>query len=163
MQREKTISISEVMTPDKANFTGNIHGGYILGLLDKAAYACASRYCGKDVVTLSVDRVFFNEPIHVGELVTCLASVNFVGKTSMEIGMKVLAENIQTGQIRHTNTCYFTMVAVDEGFKPSPVEPLSLDTTLEKRRFNEAKKRRERRIQSLREYQEHKSKEHKND
>ena len=110
MQHEKSITIAEVMTPEKANFTGNIHGGHILCLLDKAAYACAARYSGKDVVTLSVDRVFFNKPVHIGELVSCHATVNYVGNTSMEIGIKVIAEHLKTGKKRHTNTCYFTMI-----------------------------------------------------
>lgn len=152
MERQKTLSMSEVMTPDMANFTGNVHGGYLLSFLDKVAYACATRYCSFDVVTLSVDQVVFKEPIHVGELVTCLATVNFVGKTSMEIGMKVLSENIKTGNVRHTNTCYFTMVAIDNNFKPMPISPLTLQNDLEKRRFEEAKLRRERRLLSMQEH-----------
>ena len=108
------LSMSVLMTPNMANFAGNVHGGTILRLLDQAAFACASQYSGSYVVTLSVDQVLFKEPIHVGELVTFLASVNFVGKTSMEIGIRVEAQNIQQRTIRHTNTCYFTMVAVDE-------------------------------------------------
>ncbi len=144
--------MAEIMTPDKANFMGNVHGGDLLSFLDKAAYACATRYCGQNVVTLSVDQVVFKEPIHVGELVTCLATINFVGQTSMEVGMKVLAENIKTGQVRHTNTCYFTMVAIDHHFKPISVPPLHLHTALEERRYEEAKLRRERRLNSMREH-----------
>ena len=92
--RQMTMTL--LMTPDMANFSGNVHGGIVLKLLDQVAYACASRYAGKYVVTLSVDQVMFRQPIHVGEVVTFLASVNFVGKTSMEVGVKVIAENIQT-------------------------------------------------------------------
>lgn len=151
--REKTVSMSEIMTPNMTNFTGNVHGGYLLSLLDRVAYACATRYCGADVVTLSVDQVFFKEPIHVGELVTCFACVNYVGKTSMEIGIKVVAENVKTGVTRHTNTCYFTMVAIDESGKPAAViPPLPLDDDLSKRRFNEAKLRREQRLKLSREH-----------
>lgn len=150
----KTIEMSEIMTPDMTNFTGNVHGGYLLSLLDKVAYACAARYCGYPCVTLSVDRVFFKEPIYVGEIVTCYATVNFVGKTSMEIGIKVEAENITTHKRRHTNTCYFTMVAVDPtSLKPVAVPSLDLTTDLDKRRFNEAKLRRDTRLKFYQEHQ----------
>ena len=122
LQNELTMSV--LMTPDLANFTGNVHGGDLLKMLDQVAYACASRYSGSYVVTLSVDQVIFREPIHVGELVTFLASVNYVGKTSMEVGIRVQAENIQNRTIRHTNICYFTMVAVDQYGKPTGCHPL---------------------------------------
>ncbi len=111
-----------------ANFSGNVHGGTILKLLDQVAYACASRYAGTYVVTLSVDQVTFRQPIHVGELVTFLASVNFTGKSSMEIGIKVVTENIRTQVVRHTQSCFFTMVAVDDEHKPTAVPPLSPST-----------------------------------
>lgn len=96
-----------LMTPDMANFAGNVHGGTVLRFLDQVAYACASRYSGCYVVTLSVDQVTFREPIHVGELVSFLATVNYVGTSSMEIGIKVVAENIQTQTVRHANSCFF--------------------------------------------------------
>jgi len=118
------LSMSVLMTPDTANFSGNVHGGTILKLLDQVAYACASRYAGTYVVTLSVDQVMFRQPIHVGELVTFLASVNHTGSSSMEIGIKVIAENIRTQENRHVNSCFFTMVAVDDQGKPTPVPPL---------------------------------------
>ena len=137
------LSMTVLMTPDMANFSGNVHGGAILKYLDSVAYACASRYSGSYVVTLSVDRVVFRQPIHVGELVTFLASVNYTGSTSMEIGIKVVTENIQKGLVRHTNSCYFTMVAVDETRTPVKVPPLRTDTDIQKRRFEEAEKRRE--------------------
>lgn len=137
------LSMTVLMTPDMANFSGNVHGGAILKYLDSVAYACASRYSGSYVVTLSVDRVVFRQPIHVGELVTFLASVNYTGSTSMEIGIKVVTENIQKGLVRHTNSCYFTMVAVDEDRNPVKVPPLQTETEEQKRRFREAEKRRE--------------------
>ena len=115
------LSMTVLMTPDMANFSGNVHGGHILKLLDQVAYACASRYAGRYVVTLSVDQVVFRQPIHVGELVTFLASVNYTGRTSMEIGIKVVTENIRNQVVRHTNSCYFTMVAVDDDGKPAEV------------------------------------------
>lgn len=140
------LSMSVLMTPDMANFTGNVHGGDLLKMLDQVAYACASRYSGSYVVTLSVDQVIFREPIHVGELVTFLASINYVGKTSMEVGIRVEAENIQARTIRHTNSCYFTMVAIDENRKPVAVPPLNLETDEQVRRYHAGKIRKEQRL-----------------
>lgn len=137
------ISMTVLMTPDMANFTGNVHGGTILKLLDQVAYACASRYCGRYVVTLSVDQVMFRQPIHVGELVTFLASVNYTGTTSMEIGIKVVAENIQTQTVRHANSCFFTMVAMDDERNPASVPPLTPLTPDQQRRHQAARARRE--------------------
>ena len=137
------LRMTVLMTPDMANFSGNVHGGTILKLLDQVAYACASRYAGTYVVTLSVDQVTFRQPIHVGELVTFLASVNYTGKSSMEIGIKVVTENIRTQVVRHTQSCFFTMVAVDDEHKPTPVPPLSPNTPDEVRRFKAAQLRRQ--------------------
>ena len=128
------LTMTVLMTPDMANFAGNVHGGTILKFLDQVAYACASRYAGRYVVTLSVDQVMFRQPIHVGELVTFLASVNFTGNSSMEIGIKVLAENIRTQEVRHANSCFFTMVAVDDDRKPVPVPQLRPFSPDERRR-----------------------------
>lgn len=135
------LSMSVLMTPDTANFSGNVHGGTILKLLDQVAYACASRYAGTYVVTLSVDQVMFRQPIHVGELVTFLASVNHTGSSSMEIGIKVIAENIRTQENRHVNSCFFTMVAVDDAGKPTAVSPLRPFTPDERRRHGAAEVR----------------------
>ena len=118
------LTMTVLMTPDMANFSGNVHGGTILKFLDQVAYACASRYAGRYVVTLSVDQVMFRQPIYVGELVTFQASVNHTGRSSMEIGIKVLAENIRTQELRHANSCFFTMVAVDDERKPVAVPKL---------------------------------------
>jgi acyl-CoA hydrolase len=137
------LSMSVLMTPDLANFAGNVHGGTLLKYLDEVAYACASRYAGSYVVTLAVDQVTFREPIHVGELVTFFAAVNFTGRTSMEVGVKVVAENFRSKISRHTNSCFFTMVAVDEAMKPSPVPPLEPQTRIERERFEAARLRRE--------------------
>ena len=128
------LSMSLLMTPDMANFSGNVHGGALLKLLDQVAYACASRYAARYVVTLSVDQVMFLQPIHVGELVTFLASVNHTGTSSMEVGVKVVAENIRTQVVRHANSCFFTMVAVDDEGKPVPVPPLRPFSPDERRR-----------------------------
>lgn len=135
-----------LMTPDTANFSGNVHGGTILKLLDEVAYACASRYAKRYVVTLNVDNVTFREPIHVGELVTFMASINYTGRTSMEVGIKVVAENIRTEQTRHVNSCFFTMVAVDDDRKPIAVPPFEPSTPEEIRRYEAAKLRRQRQI-----------------
>ena len=136
------LSMTILMTPDMANFSGNVHGGHILKYLDQVAYACASRYAGQYVVTLSVDQVVFREPIHVGELVTFLASVNYTGRTSMEIGIKVVTEDIRQKLVRHTNSCYFTMVAVDELGNPTLVPQLEPRDAEERQRFEAATQRR---------------------
>jgi acyl-CoA hydrolase len=136
------LTMTVLMTPDTANFAGNVHGGTILKLLDQVAYACASRYAGRYVVTLSVDQVMFRQPIHVGELVTFLASVNHTGTSSMEVGIKVIAEEIRTKSVRHVNSCFFTMVAVDDDRKPVPVPPLQPTTPDERRRHAAAEVRR---------------------
>lgn len=137
------LSMTILMTPDMANFSGNVHGGIILKFLDQVAYACASRYAGAYVVTLSVDQVTFRQPIHVGELVTFYAAVNYTGRTSMEIGIKVVTEDIRGRTVRHTNSCYFTMVAVDENGQPIPVPSLTPQNGEERNRFEAAKLRRE--------------------
>jgi len=147
-ETQRELSMTLLMTPDMANFSGNVHGGVLLKLLDQVAYACASRYAGAYVVTLSVDQVMFKQPIHVGELVTFLASVNYVGTTSMEIGIKVVAENIRARTVRHTNSCYFTMVALDEAGKTVPVPALTLENEIHKRRFREAEIRKKMRIEA---------------
>lgn len=141
-QGPASLSMTLLMTPEMANFAGNVHGGTLLKLLDQAAYACASRYAGNYVVTLSVDRVLFREVVHVGELVTLSASVNHVGRTSMEVGIRVDAEDIRAGTRRHANSSYFTMVAVDAHGAAVPVPPLRPGTEVARRRFRDAEKRR---------------------
>lgn len=152
----RLLTMSEVMTPEKVNFSGNIHGGYILKLIDLVAYVCAARYSGHYVVTLSVDNVLFKQSIYVGELVTCYATINYVGRTSMEVGIKIIAENLVTGEKRHTNSCYVTMVAVDKNLKPVNVKPLTINNDIEQRRFEEAKIRRETRMKQARAHAERK-------
>ncbi|MYL22954.1 acyl-CoA thioesterase [Halomonas alkaliantarctica] len=150
---QRDLSMTVLMTPDMANFSGKVHGGAILKKLDEVAYACASRYSGHYVVTLSVDQVLFKQPIHVGELVTFLACVNHVGRSSMEVGIKVVAEDIRQKVIRHTNSCYLSMVAVDEKGKPARVPPLRLETPLQKLRFEKAALRKKLRKQAEHEEQ----------
>ena len=132
------LQMTVLMTPDTANFAGNVHGGHLLKLLDQVAYACASRHAGRYVVTVSVDQVTFREPIQVGELVTFLASVNHTGNSSMEVGIKVVAEEIRHRVVRHVNSCFFTMVAVDDARRPVAVPALEPATADEKRRWEAA-------------------------
>jgi len=149
----RSVVVSEVMRPEKANFAGNIHGGYIMQMCDRVAYACAARYSSRYVVTLSVDKILFKQAIHVNELVTFYARINHVGKTSMEVGIRVVAENLLTQERRHTNSCFLTMVAVDEHLRPTPVEPLELRNEAEKRRFDEAILRKEMNLTSTQEHE----------
>ena len=137
------LTMTVLMTPDMANFSGKVHGGAILKLLDQVAYACGSRYAGRYVVTLSVDQVMFRQAINVGELVTFLASVNHTGTSSMEIGIKVVAEDIRKQSVRHANSCFFTMVAVDDEGRTTAVPPLEPSTPEEIRRFAAARLRRQ--------------------
>ncbi|NNJ09533.1 acyl-CoA thioesterase [Chloroflexales bacterium ZM16-3] len=141
--QQRQLQMTVLMTPDTANFSGNVHGGHVLKLLDQVAYACASRYSGGYVVTGSVDQVIFRERIHVGELVTFRASVNFTGSSSMEVGVRVVAEEITTRTARHVITCYFTMVALDENEKPRKLVPLTIETADQRRRWAAAQLRRE--------------------
>lgn len=141
-ERPKSLSMTVLMTPDMANFSGKVHGGTLLKLLDEVAYACASRYAGTYVVTLSVDRVLFRDAICVGELVSFEAAVNYTGRTSLEVGIGVYTENIRDGRRRHTNSSYFTMVAVDDDGNPVPVPPLVPATDDERARHDAAAARR---------------------
>ena len=129
------------MLPSHSNFSGKIHGGYILNLMDQIAFACASKHSGAYCVTASVDTVDFINPIEVGELVTMKASVNYVGRTSMVIGIRVESEHIQTGEIKHCNSSYFTMVAKDENGDPKEVPGLILNDKVEVKRFLKSLKR----------------------
>lgn len=129
------VTISELMLPSHTNFSGKIHGGYILSLLDQIAFACASKYSGNYCVTASVDTVDFLNPIEVGELVTMKSSVNYVGNSSMIIGIRVESENIQTGKIKHCNSSYFTMVSMNNEGKSVPVPGLILSNNDDIRRF----------------------------
>jgi len=133
--KSSRVTISQLMLPSHTNFSGKIHGGYLLSLLDQIAFACASKYSGNYCVTASVDTVDFLNPIEVGELVTLKASVNYVGNSSMIVGIRVEAENIQTGKVKHCNSSYFTMVAKDEQGKNTKVPGLLLSNYEEVRRF----------------------------
>ncbi len=129
------------MLPSHSNFSGKIHGGHILNLMDQIAFACASKHSGHYCVTASVNRVNFLNPVEVGELLSMKASINYTGNTSMVVGVRVEAENIQTGQIKHCNSSYFTMVAKDEQGKNTAVPGLILDSKESIRRFARSLKR----------------------
>ena len=138
---DSQISLSQLMLPSNSNFNGKIHGGYILSLLDQIAFACASKHSRAYCVTASVDTVDFLSPIEIGELVTLKASVNYVGNSSMIIGIRVEAENIQTGVIKHCNSSYFTMIAKDKAGNSIPVPGLILKDDNDIRRFIKGIKR----------------------
>ena len=140
--RASRTTITELMIPSYANFGGKIHGGILLSLMDKVAYACASRHSGAYCVTVSVDGVDFLQPVDVGDLVSLKASVNYVGRTSLVVGIQVTAENVQGAFVKHTNTSYFTMVARDGDGQPVVVPPLRLETDDDIRRFVTASERR---------------------
>ena len=145
---DRCLTMSLIMMPDKANFSGHVHGGYLMQLLDQVAYACAARYAGAYVVTLSADQILFKNPIMVGDMLHFYATVNYVGSSSMEIGIKVIAENLKSKERRHTNTCYFTMVALGENNKPTKVKPLELSTDLQRYRYKEAERRKKMRLEA---------------
>ncbi len=139
--RESRVSITELMLPSHSNFGGKIHGGHILNLMDQIAFACASKHSRSYCVTASVNRVDFLSPVEVGELLTLKASINYTGKTSMVIGVRVESENITTGKKRHCNSSYFTMVAKDEEGNSLPVPGLLVQDQNGIRRFARSKYR----------------------
>jgi len=143
--RESQHETSELMMPGDANNQGHVFGGVILSMMDKTAAIAAFRHCRLNVVTASIDRVDFREPIHLGDLVVMKASVNFAGRTSMEVGVRVEAEELLSGRRRHTNSCYLTFVAVDRNGRPVEVPALKPETPDEIRRYEAAKERRQQR------------------
>ena len=145
--RESQHETSELMMPQHANNLGHVFGGVILSMMDKAAAIAAIRHARRNVVTASIDRVDFREPVKVGDLVVMHASVNYVGRSSMEVGVRVEAEDLLTGNRRHTNSCYLTFVAIDKDGRPIEVPLLVPETPDEERRFEAAKERRRRRLE----------------
>jgi len=150
-------TITELMVPAYANFGGKIHGGTLLSLMDKIAYVCASKHAGNYCVTVSVDTVQFLQPAEVGEVVSLMGSVNYVGNTSLVVGIKVIAENVQSGVTKHTNTCYFTMMAKGPDGNKATVPPLILETDDDIRRFSSALARRQLRQEGLRKMEAYKA------
>lgn len=144
--RDSSIIMAQMMVPQDANPAGNIHGGVIVKLIDTAGGVAAFRHARMNVVTASIDRLDFHHPVYVGDLIFLKASVNYVGRTSMEVGVRVEAENLLTGEVRKTASAYLTYVALDKNGRPAPVPPLILETEEERRRHREAERRRERRL-----------------
>jgi uncharacterized protein (TIGR00369 family) len=136
-------TLTELMIPAYANFGGKVHGGILLSLMDKVAYVCAAKHAGNYCVTASIDHVDFLQPVEVGEMVSLKASVNYVGSTSLLVGIRITSENIKTQVTKHTNTSYFTMVAKDENHRSVQVPGLILETREEIRRFVEAIRRKD--------------------
>ena len=145
--RRSESAISEVMMPHMANGLGNVHGGVLLGMIDRVGAVAAIRHAQRICVTVSVDQVDFREPIHLGELVTMHAMVNYVHRTSLEVGVRVEAENLITGVKRHTNSCYLTFVAIDDARRPVEVPRLIPETEEEQQRYRAAERRRAQRIE----------------
>lgn len=138
-----------LMTPDLANFSGAVHGGALLRLLDQVAYSCASRYCKSYVVTLFLDQVYFRQPVNVGDLVTFKANVNFTANTTLEVGIRTEAALPTEDETRHVMSCYFTMMAKNEQGEPMTVPPLPIDSDVEQRLFESGRMRREMRREML--------------
>ncbi len=144
--KDTAVITAQVMGPPDVNIAGNIHGGAIMRLIDTAAGAVAMRHARANAVTASIDRLDFHYPVYPGDLVTCKACLNLVGKTSMEIGVRVETEDLMTGEIRHTASAYLTFVALDKSGRPMLLPPLILETEEERRRNQEAQIRREARL-----------------
>jgi len=153
--RESQHETSELMMPEHANNMGHVFGGVILSMMDKTAAIAAFRHSRAAVVTASIDRVDFREPIHLGDLVVMKASVNYVGRSSMEVGVRVEAEDLLTGVRRHTNSCYLTFVAVDRNGRPIEVAGLEPETENEQRRNVAAQERRRRRLEERQAEEQH--------
>lgn len=153
--RESRLSITELMLPAHSNFGGKIHGGHILNLMDQIAFACASKHSQKYCVTASVNRVDFRSPVDVGELLTLKAAINYTGRTSMVVGVRVESENITTGKKRHCNSSYFTMVAKDENGKSAEIPGLLVKDEQGIRRFVRSKVRKEAAFQRDTHFDEH--------
>jgi len=145
--KNSQTTITELMIPSYANFGGKVHGGILLSLMDKVAYVCASKHSGAYCVTVSVDGVEFKEPVEVGDLISLAASVNYVGNSSMIVGIRVTSLQPKTGIEKHTNSCYFTMVAKNQEGELETVPQLILESELEVRRFCDAKKLRKLRFE----------------
>lgn len=140
---ESTVLMAQLMTPEDANPAGNVHGGVIMKLIDNAGGTAAARHSRSNVVTASIDRLHFHHPVYIGNLITLKASLNMVGRTSMEVGVRVEAENLLSGEVRHTASAYLTYVALDSKSRPVRVPPLIIESSEQARRSEEAKARRE--------------------
>ena len=144
--RSSHIQLAQLMMPEHANMQGNVHGGWIMKLVDEAGALAAIRHAGRRVVTVAIDQMVFRQPIRIGDLIILEADVTFVGRTSIEVEVQVVAENPITGQRTHTNTAYLVYVSIGEDGKPAPVPPLLAENPAEKARMESARQRHERRL-----------------
>jgi uncharacterized protein (TIGR00369 family) len=149
---DSRVEIAQVMYPEHANPAGNVHGGHILKLVDQAAAIAGARHTHCNVVTASVDRMDFISPVYIGNVVFAKASINFTGKTSMEIGVRIEAECLKTGTHTHVGSAYLTFIALDEEDKPTEIPSIITETDEEKRRYDEAKRRRALRLQKAKKH-----------
>ena len=147
--KDSRLTIVQQMTQQDANLAGNVHGGVIMKLIDNTAGIVGVRHTGGNVVTASIDRIDFHNPVFVGDLLRVSASINYVGNSSMEIGVRIEAENVLTGQVRHTGSAYLTFVSLDDKFKARKIPPVILETDDEKRRNCEAQERRRLRLEAV--------------
>lgn len=143
---EISLVLTHLMMPADANYMGSIHGGIIMKLIDEAAAACAYRFCRTNVATAAIDRIDFHHPVQIGDLVRLRATVNYTGRTSMEVGVRVEAEDLRSGRVTHTNSAYVVFVAINDAGRPTPVPPLVPETSQQKIRFAAAEKRRLKRL-----------------
>ena len=140
------VTLAQLMGPQDANLHGNVHGGNLMKLMDEAGGSAAMRHARRPVVTVAVDQVLFREPVHLGDLVTLVAELTYIGRTSIEVRLEVTAQNLFSGQLTHTNTAYFVYVALDDNGRPTPVPPLLLDTPDEQRRWRAGQQRQAQRL-----------------
>ena len=143
---ETSLVLTHLMQPADANYLGNIHGGIIMKLIDEAAGACAFRFCRTNIVTAAIDRIDFHHPVHIGNLVRLLANVNFTGSTSVEVGVRVEAEDLRTGMVTHTNSAYLVFVALSGSGRPMPVPRLTPQTDEQRLWYEKAAERRRKRL-----------------
>ncbi|MGI0080314.1 MAG: acyl-CoA thioesterase [Nitrososphaerales archaeon] len=147
--QDSALETVRLMMPQDANIQGNVYGGTIMKLMDEIAGAVAARHCRRNVVTASVDRMDFFRPVYIGNLLTLKSSVNYVGKTSLEVGVRIEAEDLRTAEVVHTGSSYLTFVALDKG-KPSLVPEIIPETKDQKRRYREGRERKEQRLELAR-------------
>jgi len=140
------VQLHQLMLPEHANAYGNVHGGEIMKVVDEAGGIAAMRHAQRPCVTIAIDEMTFVSPVHVGELLACTASVNYVGRTSLEVGVKVHAENPITGEVTHTNSAYLVYVAIDDDGRPTEVPPLALESDEDRRRASDARERQQERL-----------------
>jgi acyl-CoA hydrolase len=145
--KDSRVTLNQLMIPEDANYMGNVHGGVIMKLVDNTAGLCAMRHAQHQVVTVAIDSMTFYSPVHVGNVLTLNASINWTGRSSMEVGVRVEAENPLTGECTHTNTAFLVYVALDGEGKPVEVPPLILESDEERRRWTEAEMRQQRRLE----------------